>query len=231
MKQRPNFIDTKNLDWDQITKIYDVGHPGYIHIRDIICENNRKSLLEEIDSKLDFRFKKAPSNEGKAWQEFLTVQLGRSDDLNKVTSFKYVPDLQEGRLPLLEGFIRDYTQTIHNPLARLAGFNQEPDLVNSIGIHKYPVREGGLGYHRDYASNINLIATVTLKGSSNLFYAENIDGKNEFPILLNGGDLFLIRGPRNEAENSIRPYHKVESVGQERYAILFRTLKEAKKNA
>jgi len=224
------YFDLKNISIDLLAAMYEPTHPGYVLIPAGITEAGRKEIIKEILTKIRGDFQAAPGYEGSVWQNFVSLQFGRADNQGK-SEYKFNPDLLEGKLPILEECIREYTTSIYNPLAEMAKFGKEEDLVNSIGIHRYPKGAGGIGYHQDYFDNINLITAITLTGEAKFLVAQGFKKENskieeilgQVEERMGEGDILFMRGHRRKSEAARRPLHMVKCT-QERYALLLRTI-------
>lgn len=226
------YFNLERIDAIKIAEMYAPGHVGYIHIKNGITESGREIILDEITSKVEQDFKEAPGLEGSVWQRFSGLQFGPADNGGKL-AYKFSPKLMQGHMPCLADVLREYIVNIHDPLALAADFARERAVVNSIGIHRYPI-SGGTGYHRDYIDNVNLIGTVTLFGTAKFSFAQKVakEGtevksvEKETTVVVEPGDVILMRAHRTKSEatkeNDRRIFHQVECITQ-RYSLLFRT--------
>src|SRR3989344_414893 len=223
------YFDLEKINFNLLMEMYKPTHPGYVLIPAAFTEAGQKAIIKEISTKMMGNLRAAPEYEGTVWQNFTGLQFGRADDEGNL-KYKFSTGLLEGKLPFLEECVHEYTTNIYNTLAEKAQFRKEEDLVNSVGIHRYSRNIGGIGYHRDYYDNINLITSITLFGEARFFVAralkkengqiEDIEGEVEEQI--GKGDILFMRAHRRKSETMSRPWHMVKCT-QERYALLLRT--------
>jgi hypothetical protein len=93
--------------------------------------------------------------------------------------------------------------------------------ANSFVIQRVKQGLSGIAPHRDFSSSRNLIEIVVLEGEAPFFVC-NPDGSDRLELPSEPGSLILLRGPRNERENVLRPYHGVGETKSDRYTALLR---------
>ena len=106
-------------------------------------------------------------------------------------------------------------------LKESADFKKYPQ-INSIGIHHYRNQEEGISPHQDYARDVNLISILSISGKASFLICKGRTKEKAESLELLPGSLVLMRAPRNKKENSLRPFHCIEKVSEERYSIILR---------
>jgi hypothetical protein len=110
---------------------------------------------------------------------------------------------------------------------QVMGFSEENFTSGNIleaKIIRYPVSDLGVATHRDLSSNVNFITFFNLIGSANFYTYDDKDGNGKREYLMESGDISLMRGPRSESENNIRPLHGIEKVTTERVVLAIREI-------
>lgn len=92
-------------------------------------------------------------------------------------------------------------------------------------IH-YPLSELGVGIHKDLSSNINMIVFYNIEGNTDVKTYQSKAGLNPISHPVKSGDISIMRGPRSEIEEDIRPYHGVEKVLIPRTVLVIREIDE-----
>lgn len=92
---------------------------------------------------------------------------------------------------------------------------------------KYPVSNLGVGAHRDLSSNVNCVILFNLYGTTTFYTASDKKRGNEKAYLVEPGDVVIMRGPRNETENNLRPIHYVLDISEERLVFVCREIESA----
>lgn len=187
-------------------ELYTPEKHGGIVIIHALHWHGRNALLEEI-SRATTAFRKAPTYEGPVMQDMFTFYCGEADYPRTQGEFSVIKRLR--------------SEYLHweQKLGESANFTSE---INSIGIHHYPANSGGISPHQDYASDKNLISIFVLKGNDPLYLCRDRNKTDTLPLNASPGDLILLRAPRNNAENSLRPFHYLEKLIEERITLIFR---------
>lgn len=123
-------------------------------------------------------------------------------------------DVMEHYSQLREGF------NSHSKYPFKQGTSVEVKLIH------YPVSDLGVGIHRDLSSNINLVVFYNLSGSTDLKTYETKTGDNPVSNFIKAGDISIMRAPRIDEEESIRPFHGVEKVLVPRTVLVIREIDE-----
>lgn len=98
--------------------------------------------------------------------------------------------------------------------------------ILEIKIIHYPESRLGVALHRDLSSNINLIAFFNIFGSTEISICDDKEFKNEKKILLEAGDINLMRAPLSKNEEDIRPLHGIGPVDRTRYVLVIREISQ-----
>jgi hypothetical protein len=200
----------RDINIKEIARIYEHAHMGGLHIRGALNPNFQGMLSAEVLSLKGFE--KAAAIQGNITQNLSQRYYNPSDGIAR----------QE--IPIGWRLTLAYTDLIYNAAADTLGFPRVK-IINSLGINMYPKGSGGIGYHKDYASDVNLIGIVSVEGSAKFFLAKSKEGKDEISFIVEAGDLVLMRsniGQYRKGSFDLRPLHKVESTGEERYSMLLR---------
>jgi len=139
---------------------------------------------------------------------------------------KMVPEeLTEAIIPLascLESWFQQF-RLFAEPLAENLRDTALLDTsFNSIGIHHYPAKTGGITPHRDFSSSLNLIVIFVLSGDAALYTCQNRKGEAAEKVNCAPGSMVVLRAPRNQAEQRYRPFHYLTSSTTDRYSLIFR---------
>ena len=110
----------------------------------------------------------------------------------------------------------------------------EPPLNEDIkfedfAIQRYPDGSRGIGIHRDGLRYRNLVAIITLAGSSRLFTCDNREGRRKRRIDDRPGRIVLLSaaGFAGREDETARPLHGVDNVRGGRLSIGFRCAPQA----
>jgi len=157
------YIDSSKIDIEYIVnELYNFSKIGGISIHNVIPENAREDLIENVNSVKRF-FWEAPKKEGNVMQEMKCFYL---EDLNEDC-------LDRTFLTTINQFKDEYCE-IYGEIAQRAQF--EDERFNSLGFHYYPRDSLGISPHRDYVRDRDLISIFILKGNASfyvcLFYYE-----------------------------------------------------------
>jgi hypothetical protein len=193
-----------------VLPIYSPEHIGAISFADVLSTAERICLLDDIKRHLHL-FKENHQVYKSARQEAEMLYLGEYDVRNKEDII--IPAVQS----LKDRFIPWYGR-----LGNAAGFHPES---NSLGIHRYRTSSIGITPHLEHKFCRNLVASFVIEGDAPFLVGKERDRTN---TRLEGspGSLILMRAPRNDDELQYRPFHCVDTVREERYAIIFRQLQE-----
>lgn len=196
------------LDLEKIAdELYSPFLIGGIIIPNSISQETIEPLIKEIQS--EDLFQETPHEYGIAKQRMDVFYIGEADAEHKVT----------GNFPRLENFRQNY-QSFYKELEKRTQFT--PSQINSIGIHRYKPQIGKITLHRDISDYVNLISIVNLKGKAEFYLSTNPE-KPEITLETAPGSLILMRAPRYSREKSLRPYHGVGNVREERYSLILRS--------
>ncbi|MFO0705121.1 MAG: hypothetical protein U0517_04170 [Candidatus Andersenbacteria bacterium] len=92
---------------------------------------------------------------------------------------------------------------------------EQPFVLNTVRLQRYPPGEIGIEPHKDPSNLRNLIAIFMLKGSATVGVCDDTDRTNLRTFEPKPGDLILLRAPGLFGRN-YRPYHFVENITEER---------------
>ena len=200
---------------EEITKeLYDFSKPGVLVIPGFLTPDFCREAIADFRAK-EHLFWEAPRVENTTKQELKVHYCGEADKGEREGGqFPYVCALKEAFSPL------------YKALGARAGFAQGAQL-NSRGIHWYGAGSFGMGVHRDYSIDINLICSFTLSSNTRFYVHANKQGLGTQAFEVTPGSVILMRGPRRLEEHDYRPYHSVDRVTEDRFALLFRQKKLA----
>ena len=219
------------IDVRKCSVIFDPEHIGGIRIRQALHPeflNHLRSEILELDEKK--LLVKAPEKFKRATQNFYGLYVGSADGNRDIT-------LED--LPITRRLSEIYTYEIYNLMGPLGPYrlthansngnsatkkSEHDVLVNSVGIHKYPAIGGEITYHKDPNECVGLVGIFSVQGRIKFSLAASRDGHGEIPYILEPGDLFLMRATMHLLNNTYHmgPFHKVESMGEDRYSVTFR---------
>jgi 2-amino-4-hydroxy-6-hydroxymethyldihydropteridine diphosphokinase len=158
--------------------------------------------------------KKSKEYEGGVRQESYTRYVG--------TAPGETEEINSDELSAIKSLAKEYTQQYYNKIAAVKSFEPVQGHVSSIGIHKYPANNGGIDFHLDYAKDRNIVGVFSVLGKGKFTVARTREGTWSSSWITNPGDLILMRHNRNAEELHLRPFHKIETLGEDRYSIIFR---------
>ena len=95
---------------------------------------------------------------------------------------------------------------------------------NDVAIQRYLPTHIGIDNHRDYASDILLVAVASLEGSARFHIeADEVYSKQWSNVEVCPGDLVLLRAPGLTGHPEDRPYHRIEApLAGQRVSIAYR---------
>ncbi len=209
-----NAINSELFHADKIAReLYDFLKPGVLAIPGFLAPEFCELAIADFRAG-EALFKDAPLLENGTKQELRTYYCGEADNAEK----------ERRQFPLVSRLKEEYS-TLYKSLGRRAGFWQGAQ-INSVGIHWYAPGSIGMGIHRDYSNDINLISAFILSGNTPFaVYSDKSGSQRICEIETRPGMLVLMRGPRKFEEKEYRPYHEVSCVQEERFTILFRQKK------
>lgn len=194
-------------------ELYDPQKPGVIAVPHFLTESFC------VEARAEFRRNKtlfwdAPLVEGTSRQELKVHYSGPADGTTEGNDqFRAIGRLRES-----------YAQ-FYKQLSNRCGFWQG-SIINSQGLHWYQEGSCGMGVHRDYTKDINLLTLFVLSGNASFsVYRDKQKSKSLYEVETKEGMLVLMRGPRNPNENDLRPYHEIGEVKAERMCVIFRQKK------
>ncbi len=206
------FIDSSKIDIEYIVnELFDKTKIGGLSIPDIIPENAREDLLENV-SLVKKYFWHAQQKEGNVIQEIQCLYL---EELNENC-------LDRTFLTTINQFKDEYSE-IYREISQRAQF--EDERFNSLGFHYYPRNTVGISPHRDYARDRDLISIFVIKGNAPFYVCENRDKKGSILLNSSPGSLILLRAARNDEEQKYRPFHYINKVSEERFSLIVRRRK------
>ena len=107
-------------------------------------------------------------------------------------------------------------------------------MASNIEFHSYDhlsfnplfYQAGSLGIepHQDYSYNKNYIAIYIITGSNSFFTAKDKSKTDEIEFPTKPGDLILMRAPRIEGDDGLRPTHYVDQVLEDRLVLTIREI-------
>lgn len=210
----PYTLGRLNLRENQ--KIFDPRHIGGIHIPRALDLDFLRCLDSEVlDSDRRNLLRKAPEKEGRVAQNVFNLYVGSADKERH-------PDISLEDLILVNRLADVYTRSVYNLMAPLGSFDWVR-MINSVGIHKYPAENGGISYHRNYKSDTGLVGVFSVHGKAKFSLAYSREGDGEESYIVEPGDLILMRATMHlfQQEHCQGPFHKVETIGEDRYSITF----------
>ena len=203
------YINCEFFSLEKIAReLYDFSKLGVLSIPNFLTQDFCRIALEDFKRK-EYLFKNAPLIEGETRQELKIFYCGEADKGQDIKEFPILLKLRAEYSPL------------YKRIRERAKFNQGA-IINSVGIHHYFSGSIGMGFHRDYSRDINLVSIFVLKGDAPFYVSKNKKGNGKLEIFSEPGSIILMRGPRNDEENEYRPYHAVGNISEERYSIIFR---------
>ncbi|MBI3334212.1 hypothetical protein HYZ97_01890 [Candidatus Pacearchaeota archaeon] len=190
-------------------ELYAASQPGVMLIPGFLSQEFCERAMSEFRKREEL-FHEAPHVENTTRQELKVYYCGEADGAEKRTCpFQLIASLRERYSILCK------------KLGERAGF-QQGSVINSIGIHWYAPCSCGMGTHRDYSKDINLLSMFALSSTTPFNVYADKQGTGKLTLPVTPGSLVLMRGPRCAEENEMRPYHSVDRVLEERFSVLFR---------
>ncbi len=102
-----------------------------------------------------------------------------------------------------------------------SAFDGEPLAFNQLVLQRYEPCAIGVGPHRDFSSDRNLIAVLTLEGKGEFCLCDNRAGENPRPLNSSPGDLVLLTAPGFHGFRR-RPWHLVRNITTPRLIVALR---------
>lgn len=188
--------------------LYDPTHCGGVLVSGLLTARGIETLLSDILQEPEI-FQKAPESYLNARQDFSLFYAGEADE-----------DALDRPPPALLT-LRDQYAVLCRNLAPHAGF-RTPGVPDSIAVQRYRRGSTGITSHRDQSCYINLISVFVLQGAAELGVSRTREGPDATVFHACAGDLLLLRAPRIPEERTLRPYHFVGSVLEERLSVVLR---------
>lgn len=180
------------------TALAEVAARGVVYIEDVLPRLFRGSLQYELEAG---DFQPAPPSDHVS-QEFEFYNLPYP-----TPAPSFVGDLGE---QLTQG-VQFHTD---HPLLRF----WEP---NDIAVQRYLPDHGGIATHRDYKSDVLLVAIFTIAGAAKFRVWDGSKVRNEW--LTHPGSLVLLRAPGLTEAKEDRPYHSIgKPVSGSRISLAYR---------
>lgn len=205
----------RNIPMSDIRRMYNSScHVGGVYLQQAVDKDALQSLRLEIVGLYRIGlFAKSPSQEGVVRQTMSTLYVGDMPTDKGITI---------EAMPVVAKFA-DKALNFYNIAAEIANF-QQVDSFNSIGLHRYPGRGGGIDFHRDYDSDRGMVIIVSVEGNAKTSIARTRAGDSCTTYITSPGDVILLRANRSAGETpDLRPFHSVETMGSERFSLIFRT--------
>lgn len=156
----------------------------------------------------DFTFALANELANGPFEEFFNLETGVYQKF-EVFSPSYFDTSTMVRYPLIRELGDALGQMIRTSAGRYKRLQSwQP---NDVAVQRYCGRYDGIGKHRDFASDIDLIVSYTIVGTGELKMYSTRDGKEPNRVLQTGpGSELIMRAPGMfEADYDIRPTHSV----------------------
>jgi alkylated DNA repair dioxygenase AlkB len=204
---------TGRFDLELLAKeLYDFSKPGIVQIKAALNENLIEELFHEVQ-KGPFQPVLVRKGGLQVREDVTYFTTGEIERENKTSS----------RFPDLEQLQAEYKK-IYCRLGEKNKFSDTP--LNSAAVYKYEPGSEGMGPHRDYAENSNLISIFSLSGKA-IFYSCSDREKNDLvSYQIDPGDCILLRAARCPEEQAFRPFHYVEHKEGTRICIALRAKDE-----
>jgi hypothetical protein len=237
----------RDLDLSECKSMYEPSHIGALHIKNALNPWFHDLLRVEILGVRD-RLKKGIERVGPVTQNVFSANMEHPPKIKSASELTLV------ELPYSTALTKAYTDYIYNPIARMGGFS-EIDMVNSVGINMYPKKVGGISSHRDLDRDKNLNGIISIEGVGLISFPRTRNGMAVCTFVMHPTDLTLIRANLERGENKAKfqmlrdvktlncalapedkrnigggfdlgPFHKVETLDQDRYSIVLRNCVE-----
>ncbi len=195
-------------------ELYDPTKPGVVALENVLTPSFCELAIEDFKRKAHF-FKDSPEVENETRQQLKNFYYGSADGGAGDT----------GQFPLVSR-LREAYSSVYKQISNRCNFWQGP-VINSQGVHWYPSGSCGMGIHRDYSSDINLLSLFVLSGNASFTVYDDKKGSNKlYEITTLPGMWVGMRGPRSPRENESRPYHEIGIIEDERFSLIFRQKKQ-----
>lgn len=211
-------LKSMRMPLQRLREMYDPENVGGMFLPNMLGKKFTELLRNEVtETYSDGLFVEQPSQEGVVRQNMSTLYVGASDapeGVRRVT-------LED--LPFVSALADRYT-TLYNVVARATTHFEQILKINSVGIHRYPSDGGGIAFHRDYVRDKNLIAIFSVSGPSRITFAFTREWRGSVSYTTQSGDLVLMRSNVEDPElkQELRPFHRLETLGEERFSVIFR---------
>ncbi len=147
---------------------------------------------------------------GGPFEEFLDVSLGVYQKFAVFSPDYFSPDTRN-RFPLLRELGDAIGAIVRSNAAQNVPLRSwQP---NDVAVQKYSGRYDGIGRHRDFASDIHLVASFTVKGTGEIGIHDRREDPNASKFIQTSpGSLLLLRAPGLvESDEDLRITHSVRS--------------------
>jgi len=187
-------------------KLYDPKKKGVVSLPSFLKDGFRKRLLKEL-KEIGDRFEEQPLQVRQVYQDLSAYRLTEEDNVVIGQRFPRI-------LELREAFIGFWQDVLREGGCTEGGFNETEALY-------YQHASTGISFHRDHLRYRNLIGVFSIEGEGRFFAAKDRRGLESEQFEISPGSLVLMRAPRTGRRDN-RPYHKLEKVVGDRYALSFR---------
>ena len=209
LAEKEDTIGLLDFSAEKIKNFYSPDTDGILHLKGILYKILDEEKLREWYQKKWKSFEKKEEKYIQNNQEVSVVFNGPFGDMHPFI------DPQERALHQLCYKIRNEIAK-YSDIPLVAGDRLETKLI------KYPVSKLGVGAHKDLSSNKHCIILFNFYGTTTFYTAKDKERSGEKAYLVEPGDIVLMRGPRNESENDIRPTHYVLDIDEERLVFVCR---------
>jgi hypothetical protein len=221
----------REVDVERIARIYTRDRVGVQPLPSLIDPHFSRLLADELmELERTGQFLTSVERIGKVEQHLSTVQFLNGERVVRFSGGIIMPPeidftLRTGHLPMLSLYAHAFTEQIYNPVAEMIGFPRVP-VVNSIAVHLYPALYGGIEYHYDNTTEVNMIAAANLVGRGQFRYSRKKPVRSSRLVEMKPTDVVIMRGlqrpgrPEREKDDN-RPAHKIKAITM-RLAVILR---------
>lgn len=121
------------------------------------------------------------------------------------------------------GLLRECYEELSELMHCNMGVSQRVD-KKTVNANFYAAGCYGIGPHRDNTFSVNFTAVFISMGRNPFSVARDKKRMDEKQLVVEPGDIILMRAPRTEDEKDLRPVHYVENIVADRYSITFREI-------
>lgn len=198
----------KNLKLEK--DIYDPKTDGVAHFKNFISKKDLKSIMSEVNK-----------NRG-SFEKKEEKYIDNNQDVALIYRGSF--SLESLDNTIFKKVFNQYIE-VRSKMSKISNIEFDKGNILEVKIIRYMPSKLGVGAHRDLSSNVNMITFFNLHGKVNFYTYKDKNGNIIKKYLMEAGDVSIMRAPRLNEEEDIRPLHGVAEVLEERIVLAIREIR------